>query len=209
MRTGSKKQQVADMFEAVISGKLSAVKRLVQGGASVNIREKDGVTPIMIAASRGDSVLIRYLIENGANLKLRNEIGQTVVMIASKTGHARVLHDLVLAGAEIDAVDNEGRNAISWAVSNGDHPEVISTLAVLGADYNMRDKRGLTPLMRAALLGYGRSVGVLLAVGADANVKVKGKTAYDMAFARGHEEVCQTIRTILANRPKGFTLRSS
>jgi len=45
----------------------------------------------------------------------------------------------LLAGADVGVVDNDKRNAIAWAASRGNFPAVISTLAVLGANYNARD----------------------------------------------------------------------
>jgi ankyrin repeat protein len=127
-------------------------------------------------------------------------------MIAAKGGHKKIIEQLIQAGADPRAVDNEKRSAIAWATTQADIPEVVSLLVALGADYNARDIRGLTPLMRAAILGYARTVALLLTVGADEKLKVRGKTAYDMAREKGHEEVCQTMLAVLENRPKGHVL---
>jgi ankyrin repeat protein len=202
----SAKAGSSDLFETVMSGRVADVKRLVQAGANVNKRKSDGFTPLMLAASRGDEKLTEYLIRQGADTNLRNEIGQTALMIAALGGHKTIIEQLVMAGADISAIDKEGRNAIAWAASRGDFPEVVSTLAVLGADYDAPDTQGMTPLMRAALLGYSGVVGALLTVGSDETIKFKGKTAYDMASDKGHEEVCKTITAILKNRPKGHRL---
>lgn len=201
-----KRESSMDLFAAVMSGKLAEVKRLIQAGAKVNDRKKDGITPLMLAIFQGEAKLTEYLIKQGADVNLRNEIGQTALMIAAIGGHKCIIEQLVLAGADVRAVDNEKRNAVAWAACRGDFPEVISMLAVIGADYNGRDIRGLTPLMYAALLGHADSAGMLLTVGADETVKFHGKTAYDMADEKGHEEVCRTMKAILINRPKGHAL---
>jgi len=191
------------LSEAVMSGNLAEITRLVQAGVSVNERKQDGFTPLMLAASRGNMKITEYLIGQGADLNLRNDIGQTALLIAAAGGHKSVIEQLVVAGADVKAVDDSKRNAIAWAASRGDFPEVISALGVLGADYDGRDVQGLTPLMRAALLGHAESVAILLTLGADENVKVQGKSAYDMASERRNAEVCNTMKAILANRPKG------
>ena len=189
-----------------MSGKLAQVKQLVKAGAKIDEQKEDGFTLLMLAASRGDSKLTEYLIKQGADVNLRNEIGQTALMIAALGGHEPIVEQLALSGADVCAVDDNKRNAITWAASRGDFPNVVSRLIVLGTDYNARDRQGLTPLMRAAALGFDNSVGILLAAGADAAISHRGKTAYDMASEKGHSKVCQTIKTILENRPKSHAL---
>jgi ankyrin repeat protein len=160
----------------------------------------------MLAALHGAAEITEYLIKEKADVNRRNEIGQTALMIAALGGNKPIIEQLVVAGADVRAVDNEKRNAIAWAASRGDFPEVISALVVFGADYDARDANGLTPLLRAALLGNVDSVGVLLTVGADATIKFRGKTAYEWATEKGHKKVCTTMKAVLSNRPKGHAL---
>jgi ankyrin repeat protein len=204
-QTRTKEESPSDLFEAVMAGKLAEVKRFVQSGAKIDQRKGD-TTALMFAALQGNAQITEYLIRQGADVNLRNDIGQTTLMIAALGGHKPIIEQLMLAGADVRAVDYDNRNAVAWAASRGDFPDVISLLVVVGADYNARDAAGLTPLMLAALLGYADSVGILLTVGADEKVKFRGKTAYEMAFERGHEEVCKTMKAILKNRPKGHAL---
>lgn len=197
---------ISELCEAVIAGKLAVVKRLLLGGAKIDESDRDGFTPLMLAAAKGDDRLTKYFLGQGANVNLRNNIGQTALMMAAAGGHRDVAEELVLAGADVRATDVEKRNAISWTASRGDFPEVISTLAVLGVDYNAPDASGLTPLMRAALLGYANTVAVLLTVGADEKARFRGKTAYQLARAQGQDAVCKTMKAVLKNRPKGHAL---
>lgn len=202
------KKQDIDLLLAVRYGTMAEVKRLIQAGADVDVNEasKDDFTPLMFAAARGDPRITEYLIKHRAEVNRRNEIGQTALMIAALEGHKSIIEQLVLAGADVGAVDNEKRNVVAWAATRGDLPEVISALVVFGADYNARDISGFTPLMRAALLGHADSAGMLLTVGADETIKLRGKTAYEMAAERGHAEVCKQMKAILENRPKGHAL---
>jgi uncharacterized protein len=205
-RSHVKKESSVGLVEAVVSGNPAAVKRLVQAGAKVNRSTGDGFTPLMLAASRGDPRITEYLIKRGADVNRHNAIGQTALMIAALRGQKPIIEQLVLAGADVGAVDNDNMNAVAWAASRGDFPEVISTLVAYGADYNGRDAAGLTPLMKAAMLGYADSAGMLLTVGADETVKFRGKTAYEIAAQNGHHGVCKQMKAILEHRPKGHHL---
>ena len=49
---------------------------------------------------------------------------------------------------------------------------------------------------RASASGYSKSVGALLDAGADEKVKLRGKTAYDMASESVTARVCETMRAI-------------
>jgi ankyrin repeat protein len=204
----SKKQSAKSMSslslaEAILSGSLQNVKRLVLARAGVNKRGRDGFTPLMLALNSGSLEIVRYLLSEGADVNARNEIGQTPVMLAAQAGSNDLVQTLILAGADLKATDLEDRNAISWATTRGDFPEIISLLGVSGSAYDLKDIRGLTPLMRAALMGYSGAAAVLLTLGADESIRFEGKTAYELAAAKGNKEVCSTIRDVLRNRPKG------
>lgn len=194
----SRKAKISDseLFGAVMSGDFSLVKRLVEQGGNVNHR-KGHFTPLMYAVGNANSKIASYLIKCGADVNARNDIGQTPLMIAATRGHKQIVEQLVHAGADTNIVDQEGRNAIAWAASRGDFADVISVLFTYGTNPNVSDKHGFTPLMRAAMLGHDDSVATLLTINADATVKFKGKTAYQMAEEKGHKKVCETMKTIL------------
>ena len=63
---------------------IPAVRYLVEElGADVNVRDKDGYSPMHHAAARGDNELILYLVEQGADVTLVSREGQTTVDMAN------------------------------------------------------------------------------------------------------------------------------
>jgi ankyrin repeat protein len=205
----SNKNEGSDVLEAARCGSTSAMRKLVLAGAKVNVSDQDGFTPLMLAIMRENWKMAAYLIEQRADVNRRNKIGQTALMLAAQDGYKQLVEQLIRSGADVGAVDAEKRNALSWAASRGDFPEVISTLVAFKADPDIPDVMGITPLMRASLMGHANSVAVLLTVGADEKAKFRGKTAYQMASEKGHAEVCRTIKAVLANRPRSSPTTSS
>jgi ankyrin repeat protein len=72
---------------------------------------------------------------------------------------------------------------------------VVSMLLGVGADPNVVQQRGFTPLMAAALHGDGELTDLLLACGADSRMASDdGRTAADMAHDAGHPNLGARIR---------------
>ncbi|KAK4214473.1 hypothetical protein QBC37DRAFT_387130 [Rhypophila decipiens] len=60
-----------NIFKAAAEGQIEAIQVLVAQGASVNVRDKDGLTPLFLAARAGKCNVCRWLLEHGAELEAR------------------------------------------------------------------------------------------------------------------------------------------
>ena len=68
-------------------------------------------------------------------------------------------------------------------------------LIAKGADVNIKDNNGRTPLHVACLLGHKDAVELLIAKSADISVKDnKEQTALSLAKEQGHEEIVELLR---------------
>ncbi|EOD08245.1 ankyrin, partial [Emiliania huxleyi CCMP1516] len=77
------------------------------------------------------------------------------------------------------------------AAAQAGHVRDVQLLLARGADANARDKKGETPLLKAAARGQ---TALLLARGADANARdKKGETPLLKAAARGQTAVCRLL----------------
>jgi hypothetical protein len=109
--------------------------------------------------------------------------------------HAVIRNDLekvaalIKAGVWLDEMD-EGETALHWAVSR-QHPEIVTMLLDAGANPNVPDNDGYTPLHDVAEMGDCPPVRTmreaLLAAGADPGRREKnGRTPSDLAESMGH-----------------------
>jgi ankyrin repeat protein len=141
---------------------------LLARGAGVNTRSTSGRTALMAAAGAGDPALVEELLRRSASVNLRSRRGQTALLLAS-----------------------EGR----ITDRTGKHRAVIRRLLAAGADPNMRDQWGDSPLMYAASLGDAGLVKELLDRGATAHGHNDTmSTALDLARQGQHPEVVRLLQ---------------
>jgi ankyrin repeat protein len=122
---------------------------LAAGGANPRLALPDGTTPLMVAAGMGTSRV-------PGDEKNQTRRGVFVYDGGVLEDESRVREAVAAAiglGSDVDAVNKAGDTALHSAASLG-FDTVVQLLADKGADINVKNKRGLTPL--AALSGRGR-----------------------------------------------------
>ena len=72
--TGYSRQSI---HEAAKQGALAVVERYLQEGANVDVRTKDGETPLMFAAFKGHLDVVQFLMDKGADLNVKGKSGVT------------------------------------------------------------------------------------------------------------------------------------
>ena len=83
--------------------------------------------------------------------------------------------------------------SIHKAVALGNIKAVKQHLAT-GTDVNAKDLTGFAPLVFAASIGHKEIAKLLIAKGADVNVKNSGKTPLDWAIKQLHPETADLLR---------------
>jgi len=83
---------------AATYNQVKVAKVLLERGADVNAREKDGGTALMCAAKDGNVKSVKFLLEHGADVHIKSNDGNTALDWA--TGNAQVIALLKQAGAK-------------------------------------------------------------------------------------------------------------
>jgi ankyrin repeat protein len=55
------------LISSIINGNFEETKKLISNGADVKLADTDGITPLQLAESQGNSEIAKLLIENGAD----------------------------------------------------------------------------------------------------------------------------------------------
>lgn len=145
-----------------------ALRALAEAGADMNALEYQLYDVVTIAAVANDPDMVREAIAvgNRADLITSVYVG-TALIAAAHLGHHEVVDILIKAGAPLDHVNNLGWTALMESVVLGDggpnHVKTAKLLVEAGADRNIADRGGLTPLEHAMRRGYTEMERVLSA----------------------------------------------
>jgi len=75
------------IFNAILKNRTHMVGSLIRAGVNVNLKNIQGMTPLMAAAEIGNEAAIKILLEHDANAALKNEQGETAYDIAKRCNH--------------------------------------------------------------------------------------------------------------------------
>ena len=147
------------------------MRALVVAGADPNALDSDRYDIVTIAAVSNDLSTLQLALQLGGNpKKVTSRYDGTALIAAAHLGHVEVVRELIRAGAPLDHVNNLGWTALIESIVLGDGgPRHTATLAALidaGANVNLADRSGATPLQLARGRGYREMAALLVAANA-------------------------------------------
>lgn len=121
------------------------LKLMIDAGANVNCKRKDGTTALHLQASRAtDPEIIKDFIKAGANVNATTKEGTTPLFHSSSAANTKVLID---AGASIHISISSGTPLHLVAMNDKVEADLLSLLVKSGLNPNARTNIGITPLM--------------------------------------------------------------
>jgi ankyrin repeat protein len=158
------------LLVATHANRIAAATALIEAGADVNAKDNIEDSPYLYAGARGHLEILKMTLASGADLKSTNRYGGTALIPASERGHVETVRTLIAAGVDVDHVNKLGWTALLEAIILGNggekHQEIVNLLLKAGANVNLADGEGVTPLQHARSRGYEEIETVLLAAGA-------------------------------------------
>ncbi len=193
------------LMAAALRGDLEATRALVDAGAEVDETNEHGRTALAFAAEGGRLEIARELLSRGAGIEARDRDGKTAAMLAAEANQVEMLRALPLTA-------EERQEALLAAMSLPRPPlEAVRALLELGADPDLVDDDGMTPLFHAIRDGRNELAQVLL----DANAVVdhqdaKGRNALLHAIeGRNVEMLGELLRRGLRAEVKAAALEGA
>ncbi len=146
-----------------------------------------------VARTGTKSDMQRIVAQKATAVNERNESGFTPLILAVYRSNNEVAKFLVDSGADVNASSGMG-TALMAAIVKG-NTEMALYLLDHKADPNLKDDKGMTALMYAAMFRSASLIKPLLAKGADKTAKdVQGKTAFEYAVFSGDEATINLLK---------------
>lgn len=180
---------ITPLYMAALNGSAGMIELLLEAGADANEVGTEGETVLMTASRTGNPDAVETLLDAGAEVDAREDWhGQTALMWAVGESHPDVVQVLIEHGADVNAVSS----LREWERQSSAEPRqkwlplgaltpiyfagrdgcvaCVPLLVDTGADPDMQDPEGVTPLISAIINGHYDAAAELLNHGADPNL---------------------------------------
>ncbi|KAM4056324.1 ankyrin repeats (3 copies) domain-containing protein [Hirsutella rhossiliensis] len=204
---------------AASRGHCGVMRKLIQSGAEVNWRDSSAIELLLdngagindtddfnrtclhwtMNKALGSPYVIKTLLKRGIDVNIASGSGKTGLHEAVFRGYEEAVAMLLSHdGVQVDVnkADKSGDTALLLAAKKG-HVGIVRRLLDHGADVNLANNQGLTPLMYAAdrnVDNDGTVAKLLLDKGADVNLVSRlGRTALTYAIKSYNDDIAQVF----------------
>jgi ankyrin repeat protein len=136
---------------------------LVKAGADVKLANRQGLTPLALAASNGSAAMLKVLLDAGADVNAFDPANETPLMATARVGNLDAVRVVLERGATIEATDPQFEQTALMVAVRENHPQVVKLLVELGANVNARTRIGITPpfVLPNSVPGFGHGIGIV------------------------------------------------
>ncbi|MDN3672862.1 ankyrin repeat domain-containing protein [Flavobacterium branchiarum] len=187
------------LLEAVEASDLESVITLLKDNPSLEVKNKDGETPLMKAVYNQDNELAIALINAGADVNAQDKMLNSPFLYAGAEGNLKIVKEALKHGANFGVYNRYGGSALIPAAEKG-HLEVVKILVnTPNFPKDHINNLGWTALLEAVILSDGGTVHVniikaLIAGGCNVNIADKnGVTSLAHAKKLGYKEMIKVL----------------
>ena len=170
-------------------------------GANLYRENKFGDTPIKTAITKGDLEMLQILLPEGSTINLPSDKYIMNLYYFAKIGKHNVFQFLLYRRANINAQNKWDSSCLKKAISDNDRNiETIIFICENGADVNIADNYGNTPVSYAAMIGNIEILRYLHSQGGNINTTNHEQNS-PLCFAATNGDI-ESPRYLVANGAK-------
>lgn len=150
---------------AVMGNHLEVARVLITAGADPDIQDDNRNNALLVTGETGNVAMLREVLKANPDLTRTNRFGGTALIPAADRGHVEYVREILETKINVNHVNNLGWTALLEAVILGDggnrHTEIVRLLLGAGANPNLADRDGVTPLQHARRRGHSAMIRLL------------------------------------------------
>lgn len=165
----------------------SLLRWLLEAGAAPDIGNRQGETPVHMAAKSANAFALDLLSRNDRTLmSQRDRDGFTPFILCAQGDHCQLMEWMYFKGISVEEQDNLGRTALHWASYRG-HRKTVQWLLSRSASIVHRDHEGTTAVHWAVHKNRYQTADMLIDVGGVHLLNIPDCQGYTpMALATRH-----------------------
>ncbi|KAK3596501.1 hypothetical protein CHS0354_007407 [Potamilus streckersoni] len=160
--------QTTCLMHAVSSQDEETTKQLLDHGANVRAKDKNGHEAILYASRTLCANLYRLLLDAGADPNAIDSSGFPLLVNCASRGNYEIVKTIVEHGADVNLTNSVQYSPLHMAAWNG-HTDCVDLLIKSGATHDKQTLDGNTPLALACHGNHPKVVDLLLTLGCNVN----------------------------------------
>ncbi len=184
--------QTVALAEAMLAGDTGRMTELVAAGADPNASGKDGMTLLEWDIWREAYVAYRELLRLGADPNAIGWANGTAVHLAAQYSNDSYLEVLAAAGGDVDVTDRRMERSPIFSALMSRREDNVRFLIEHGANFDLPDRNGVTPLQLAASINDFDHVLMFLQLGADPLATDKTGASFQTSIFRSNPKLLNT-----------------
>lgn len=199
---------ISPLHTASVSGRTDIINLLLTSELiippmDVNVKDSEGLTPLMNACENGTIPIIKQLLSFNADVNTLSNNGFTALIVASASGFVDTVDVLLNSGATVDLMHTSGVTALMYAASSG-HLKVVEKLVNEGkADIELRHANGGTALMEASTANTEDNLNVIrFLIEKGASHDVKDNDSVTPLMSASSQAACDIVQLLIDTEKK-------
>ncbi len=204
------------LYHAVRRANCRMTKMLLSKGANANLADNFNNTPLHTATRFGHVELVKLLLQYQGDAYKRDQSGAIPIHIAAKEGHIALIELFANRDVNVNTKvpcysDSREVTPLHVAAEEGHKETVLALLEQFGAEVNMTDSEGETPLHCTVIKEYDNygmkskddfvdTAKILIKYGADPNMKNgRGETPLHHAARNEFQKIVELLIAVGAD----------
>lgn len=189
------------LMVAAERGNPAIVELFIKNSFDLNLKDENGYTALIYAIKNGNEEVKLMLIEAGAHTPYQLGLSAIALYDAIKQNDKKIITEIIASGFDVNELPfNDVNYNLLITALRGNRSGSVAVLIAAGADVNVQDANGSTPLFEAVMRNDVECATIILESDAKIDhMNNEGDTALLMACSKGYVDIVKLCLKARAN----------